>query len=326
MAVYPDNRYMDPKLRAREADHRRQRRENDAELRAREAEAKRQRHQDSPDMRAREAEERRQQRQNDAELRSREAEAKRQHRQDHPEVTAREAEERRQQRQENPDLRAREAEARGLRRRADAEQAARERLEQDVRATNMFHKRFTSNPFSYSCSVCDRHKNDLKPLPETHADVVSDAFLTGVSRFQVCRTCMQSIRQERMPNVSTTNGYAYPPKPSHLPKLNVVSEHLVSPRIPFMQIGRLLYSDSGQLAIKGPIVNVPINVSTTVQMPPGDVEEDQALRAQPAVLRYHAYPLFDVINYKREHVLLFDPLRREIYILDNNKFVEIFDN
>ncbi|XP_037505577.1 uncharacterized protein LOC119381899 [Rhipicephalus sanguineus] len=49
-------------------------------------------------------------------------------------------------------------------------------------------------------------------------------------------------------------------------------------------------------------------------------------RAQPAVLRYHAYPLSDVLNYKREHVLLFHPFRREVDILDNNKFVDIFDN
>ncbi|KAH7983719.1 hypothetical protein HPB52_013876 [Rhipicephalus sanguineus] len=67
-----------------------------------------------------------------------------------------------------------------------------------------------------------------------------------VSVFQVCRTCMQSIRRDRMPNFSTRNG-------------------------------RLLNSDSGQFAIKGPIANVPVNVNTTVQMLPRDDEEDQAL-------------------------------------------------
>ncbi|KAH7978328.1 hypothetical protein HPB49_005198 [Dermacentor silvarum] len=49
-------------------------------------------------------------------------------------------------------------------------------------------------------------------------------------------------------------------------------------------------------------------------------------RAQPAVLRYNAYPLSDVLNFKREHLLLFHPFRREVDILDKNKFVEIYDN
>lgn len=34
-------------------------------------------------------------------------------------------------------------------------------------------------------------------------------------------------------------------------------------------------------------------------------------RVQLAVFRYHAYPLFDVLNYKRKHVLLFHPFRRD---------------
>ncbi|KAH7936790.1 hypothetical protein HPB49_004459 [Dermacentor silvarum] len=48
-------------------------------------------------------------------------------------------------------------------------------------------------------------------------------------------------------------------------------------------------------------------------------------RAQPAVLRYHAYPLSDVLKFKREHVLLFHPFGREVDILDKNKFVEIYN-
>ncbi|XP_070386093.1 uncharacterized protein [Dermacentor albipictus] len=275
-------REVQAKRQRRTAEARRQQRQEDAGLRAREAEAKRQQRQEHPEYRARETEARRQQRQEDAGLRAREAEAKRQQRQEDPEFRAREADARRQQRQENselrtneaqarrqqrqdcPEIRAREAEAKRLRRRAEAEQRARERLSLHASATNMFHKRFTQNPFGYSCSVCDRlwHKNDLKPLPEAHATLVADAFRTDVSGFEVCRTCMQTIRRNRIPNYSTTNGYAYPPKPAHLPNIDLVSERLVSPRIPFMQIRRLLYSNSGQFAIRGPIVNVPLSRST----------------------------------------------------------------
>ncbi|KAH7936791.1 hypothetical protein HPB49_004460 [Dermacentor silvarum] len=197
----------------------------------------------------------RSQRQQDLHLRVREAEIKCQHREEDAEFRAREAEARRQQRQDYPEIRAREAEAKRLRRRAEAKHRARETLSQHVSAINMFDKRFTQNPFGCSCSVCDRlwHKHDLKPLAEAHAEAVAAAFHTDVFGFE-------AIRRDRIP----TNGCVYPPKPPHLPKLDLVSERLVSPRIPFMQIRRLVYSDS---AIRGPIVNVPINNAERVHYP-----------------------------------------------------------
>ncbi|KAK8761267.1 hypothetical protein V5799_027467 [Amblyomma americanum] len=46
--------------------------------------------------------------------------------------------------------------------------------------------------------------------------------------------------------------------------------------------------------------------------------------ADPAVLRYHAYSVSDVL--KCERVLLFHPFPRKVDILDTKKFVEIYDN
>jgi hypothetical protein len=49
-------------------------------------------------------------------------------------------------------------------------------------------------------------------------------------------------------------------------------------------------------------------------------------RDVPRVLRTRSYDLSDVINYKRELVLLYIPFRKEIVeITDRNRFMEIFD-
>ncbi|KAL1419822.1 hypothetical protein MTO96_004730 [Rhipicephalus appendiculatus] len=48
-------------------------------------------------------------------------------------------------------------------------------------------------------------------------------------------------------------------------------------------------------------------------------------RNRSAILKWHSYPESDVLNFKREHVLLFHPFRKEVGILDCNKFNDIFD-
>lgn len=73
--------------------------------------------------------------------------------------------------------------------------------------------------------------------------------------------------------MSTYNGFQYPPMPDYLPKLDLVSERLISPRIPFMQIRRLRHV-YGQYGIYGQIINVPVSVSTMVNELPRDIDDD----------------------------------------------------
>ncbi|KAG0440050.1 hypothetical protein HPB47_016423 [Ixodes persulcatus] len=76
--------------------------------------------------------------------------------------------------------------------------------------------------------------------------------------------------------MSVSYGYTYPPKPDHLPPLNLVEERLIAPRLPFMSIRRLTHGN-GQYGIKGQVVNVPINVPTTVQCLPRNIPDDVAI-------------------------------------------------
>ncbi|KAL3218395.1 hypothetical protein MRX96_050727 [Rhipicephalus microplus] len=49
-------------------------------------------------------------------------------------------------------------------------------------------------------------------------------------------------------------------------------------------------------------------------------------RQKPAVLRCRNYSIDDVVNNKREHVMLYVPFRKELDILDGNAFEKLFDD
>ena len=73
--------------------------------------------------------------------------------------------------------------------------------------------------------------------------------------------------------MSRTNGYSYPEKPP-LPKLDPLTERLISPRIPYMTIRRLRYE--GSYGILGQIINVPVDVASMVQCLPRALDDDYA--------------------------------------------------
>lgn len=72
-----------------------------------------------------------------------------------------------------------------------------------------------------------------------------------------------SLNALNIPRLSVINGFHYPKYPCDLPPLDVVSERLVSPRIPFMQIRRLRFV-YGSKAIIGQVINVPVDVCKMV--------------------------------------------------------------
>ena len=109
-------------------------------------------------------------------------------------------------------------------------------------AVDRFHHVFYGIRFDASCSVCDRLWPDssLRYVTQACHDTLREAFpREDVVKFQVCNNCSHMLRKGRIPNMSRSNGFKYPPKPTHLPPLDPVGLRLVSPRLPFMQIRRL---------------------------------------------------------------------------------------
>ncbi|KAH7950529.1 hypothetical protein HPB49_025331 [Dermacentor silvarum] len=97
--------------------------------------------------------------------------------------------------------------------------------------------------------------------------------LAPFKSYLVCASCRESLVNRRVPSMSVSFGYRYPPRPAHLPDLNTVEERLISPRLPFMSIRRLTRGN-GQFGIKGQVVNVPIDVPSVVECLPRMVPED----------------------------------------------------
>lgn len=90
---------------------------------------------------------------------------------------------------------------------------------------------------------------------------------------EICSTCKKALDNDKIPLLSTYNGFSYPNIPSYLPELDLVSQRLISPRIPFMQIRRLRHVH-GQYDIYGQIINVPVSVNTMVHQLPRNIDDD----------------------------------------------------
>ena len=83
---------------------------------------------------------------------------------------------------------------------------------------------------------------------------------------EVCSTCYTSMRRGKTPTIARANGYCYPEVPPDLPPLTEVAEHVLAPRLPFMQImhlGRM--GKRGQFGVKGSVINVPAEPDDTLR-------------------------------------------------------------
>jgi hypothetical protein len=63
------------------------------------------------------------------------------------------------------------------------------------------------------------------------------------------------LDRDQVPSLPSSNGFTYPPYPTHLPPLDCIRERLLAPRLPFMQIGRLRLQIIGYVIV-GQVINV----------------------------------------------------------------------
>ncbi|KAL9692106.1 hypothetical protein quinque_005500, partial [Culex quinquefasciatus] len=104
-----------------------------------------------------------------------------------------------------------------------------------AKADIAFHKKFTDNKLGDYCNVCERiwFSNDLRPITSDGGRVLVEAgHFESVAGFKVCQTCHNSLRNGKVPTLSTSNGFTYPEKPANLPPLDPITERLIAPRLP----------------------------------------------------------------------------------------------
>lgn len=146
-----------------------------------------------------------------------------------------------------------------------------------------FKTTFLDNEFGHACSVCDRlwFKNDLKIITAAQLQVISDWFVKENRQLReedythICNTCRFSLNKHKLPTLAKVNGFSYPEIPPGLPPLDPISERLISPRLPFMQVRRLRHDFS--YGIIGQVINVPVNVEDMVKCLPRHLDEDDVI-------------------------------------------------
>jgi hypothetical protein len=137
-----------------------------------------------------------------------------------------------------------------------------------------FQKNVIGNPFGYACDICDKlwYMNDLKQVKEEHISVLAPEFPDiDIAQFKARATCKATLYKVQVPSLSSSNGFAYPLYPMHLPPLE--SESPVAPRHPFMQIRKLRHQMGGY-GIVGQVINVPIDVNNMVTILPRQLDDD----------------------------------------------------
>jgi hypothetical protein len=95
-----------------------------------------------------------------------------------------------------------------------------------------------------------------------------------VDALKICSTCKSALSKNSISNFSVYNGFHYPKIPQHLPKIDFITERLISPRIPFMQIRRHVYE---QFGIYKQIINIPVFVDIMVRLLPRDVNDEHCI-------------------------------------------------
>ncbi|XP_076298854.1 uncharacterized protein LOC143217964 isoform X2 [Lasioglossum baleicum] len=196
-------------------------------------------------------------------------------------------------------------------------------------AHRQFHKQFTQNSFGHACKICDRlwFKNDLKNLNDENMKFVM-TFLPNIGKHSiaVCTSCRASIRRKSIPQMAAYNGFEYAKIPNNLINcpLDLISERLISPRIPFMQIKRLRHV-YGQRGIYGQVINVPVAVDTMVNSLPRNINDDHCVYVHIKHKKIHKSRFLHGLVNKRTikewlHYLVSTPLYKKYGITINEQF------
>ena len=145
-----------------------------------------------------------------------------------------------------------------------------------------FHSSIAVGPL-FVCTCCHQtwFRKGVCMLKNINLPKSSRLYLTKFTSVNdeewICHTCMGAIRDGKVPKLSVANGMKWPDKPPEL-DLHQLEERLISLRIPFMQIREL--PRGGQYSLKGNVINVPVDIQTTVSCLPRPMDENFTIAVQ----------------------------------------------
>ena len=110
------------------------------------------------------------------------------------------------------------------------------------------------------------------PNPEKVNECKTGTLFDG--KEWLCSTCTRHLKENRIPPISYANGVKFHCIPDEL-KLVQMEERCIALRQPFFQIREL--PSGGQKSIKGNVVNVPMDVSKTINQLPRNLNETETI-------------------------------------------------
>ena len=119
---------------------------------------------------------------------------------------------------------------------------------------------------------CTAVENVTFPNPVRVEDCKTGTLFEG--REWLCSTCIRHLKEDRIPPISQANNMKFLRIPSEL-ELVPMEERCVALRQPFFQIREL--PSGGQKSIKGNVVNVPMDVSKTINSLPRNLNETETI-------------------------------------------------
>ena len=146
-----------------------------------------------------------------------------------------------------------------------------------------FHNSVSAGPL-YVCTCCEQlwYKHSVYPADKMKLiNPESAKYLQNVKSVDnvewICNTCKSYLKNRKIPPTAIANGMKFPTKPDFF-DLNELECRLVAPRLAFQKIYQA--PRGGQLKINGNVVNVPADVSNTVNMLPRLSSETHTIKIQ----------------------------------------------
>ncbi|XP_063984843.1 uncharacterized protein LOC135166507 [Diachasmimorpha longicaudata] len=194
-------------------------------------------------------------------------------------------------------------------------------------AHRYFKNKFYNNPFGSVCEICDRlwFQSELRTLTPQQQKIIAKKFNDeDISKLAACRGCIQSLARNNIPTFAKFNGFNYPPIPAHLPPLNSVSARLISPKLPFLQVRRVLTVE-GHDKLLTQVINVPTTDDTVVHQLPRNMFHDCCINVQLDEKRiYDSVELMDFVKKSDIQVWLEYLITTPLYTLYNITIDEPF--
>ena len=142
---------------------------------------------------------------------------------------------------------------------------------------------------------------------------------------KLCVTCRKHISLNKVPDLCLSNDLAFYEIPDRLKILTELEERLISPRISFIVIQILDYSK--QFALKGNLVNVPMNVDTNVSILHRTFSDTQIiqLKLMRQMKNKNAF-MYETIRPKVVHTAVKYLVEQELYknegiVISNDEYV-----